>query len=111
MPDIDITPTGAPLIEEQETTICLDHQTKRASVYSSKPAVIAMLLDWLQSYRESVVLLHKDEFGIELNVPIEWVKLRAPKRRSKEWSDEARARLAEARAKRWEDKEQFYEVD
>jgi len=102
MPDMDITPAGAPLIEEQETTICLDHQTKRASVYSSKPAVIVMLLDWLQSYSESAILLHKDEFGIELNVPIDWVKLRAPKRRSEEWKAAAKERLSEAREKRWE---------
>lgn len=102
MTDNSINIVGASLIEEQETTVCIDHQRKRANIYSSKQSVIQQLQGWIRDYPDAAVCLHADKFGLEISVPVEWVKLRAPKRRSEEWKTAAHERLQEARSKRWE---------
>lgn len=93
---------GALSPEEQETTVCIDYITKRANVYSSKPSMIEVLESWVHNYPNEVVCLHADECGLEVSVPMGWIKVRAPKRRSEEWKEEARERLEKARQKRGE---------
>lgn len=94
---------GASSSDEQETTVCIDYTTKRANIYSSKSSTIDMLKEWIQNYPNEAICLHADEYGLEVNVPMKWVKLRAPKERSEKWKTEARERLEKARQKRGEE--------
>jgi hypothetical protein len=100
---LDVICEGAADLDEQETTINIDYQTKKASIYSSRPQIVGMLKDWLKTGHDQVECLHIDQYGIEVQVPLEWVKFRMPKRRSEEWKSAAQDRLQNARALRWKD--------
>ena len=100
---LDVICEGVADSSEQETTINIDYQTKKACIYSSRPQIVEMLKEWLKTGHEQVTCLHIDRYGIEVSVPLEWVKLRMPKQRSEAWKAEARNRLAEARTKRGKD--------
>lgn len=99
MLDLNFVCEGVPNTDEQETIINIDYHAGRATVYSSKPQMIKKLQQWLQDYRGDTECLVWDKYGIEISVPLKWVKVRPPSRRTESWKEAARERLEEARSR------------
>ena len=80
---------------EQETVIVVDPVTKRASVYSCVPNMVKKLYEYAE--HEDVKIDMDNEYGLTINVPMKWVKVKPPVKRV--YSEEQRAAMAENLAK------------
>lgn len=80
---------------EQETVIVVDPTKKRASVYSCIPNMVKKLYEYAE--HEDVKIDMDNEYGLTINVPMNWVKIRPPIKRV--YSEEQRAAIAENLAK------------
>ena len=76
---------------EQETVIVVDPVTKRASVYSCIPSMVKKLYQYAE--HEDVKIDMDNEYGLTIDVPQNWVKIRPPVKR--QLTDEQRATLSE----------------
>lgn len=92
MIDTNVFCEGASNMDEQETSINIDYQTQKASVYSSKPKVIKMLQTLLETCHEDTECLVLNERGIEISMPASWIKIKKPASRSEQWKQAARKR-------------------
>lgn len=91
---------GMPLREEQETSVVVDYEIKKAYVFSSKPSMIKAMKKWIQDHPKDIEIVSGDAYGQQIAVPTKWVKIKPPTTRSDEWRADAAARLIEARKKR-----------
>ena len=62
--------------DEQETLININYETKRASVYSSRPAVARKIFDLYKANQDEVDLIALDRYGIDVSVPMSWIVVR-----------------------------------
>ena len=76
---------------EQETVIVIDPLTKRANVYSCVPSMVNKLYEYAE--REDVKIDLDNEYGLAIDVPMNWIKIRPPVKR--QLTDEQRATLSE----------------
>ena len=67
--------------EEQETSILLGvpHLSPDADIYTCMPAMIRKLKQLKEQYPDQVNIQKEDDYGIQLTLPREWVKIK-PKR-------------------------------
>lgn len=77
--------------EERETTINIDFEDKKAYVYSSHPKTVDYLLSLTRDYGDIAMVDLLDSSGIQVVLPMSWIRIKPPNR----MSDEARARAAE----------------
>lgn len=77
--------------EERETTINIDFGDKKAYVYSSHPKTVDYLLSLTRDYSDIAMVDLLDSSGVQVVLPMSWIRIRPPNR----MSDEARARAAE----------------
>ena len=80
---------------EQETVIVVDPATKRASVYSCVPSMVKKLYKYAE--HEDVKIDMDNEYGLTINVPMNWVKVKPQIKRI--YSEEQKAAIAENLAK------------
>lgn len=92
MPAITRKPKGTTSREEQETTITIDPTTKKASIFSTVPAMIRKLYDFAEQSEEVEINLD-NEFCLGILVPMNWIRVRPPIKR--ELSEEQKAAAAE----------------
>lgn len=83
--------------EEQETSISLTPDDKVAYVYSSDPAVVRRLLKYVEEYPDVCKLDIRDDYGLSVTMPKEWVLYKPRKKRV--MSEESRLRAIERLAK------------
>ena len=85
---------------EQETVIVIDPVTKRASVYSCIPNTVKKLYEYAE--HEDVKIDMDNEYGLTINVPMKWIKVKPPIKRiiSEEQRAASAERLAKARTKK-----------
>lgn len=88
--DINFTATT---IDEQETSINLDYTAKRAYVYTSRIAVARKLNDMLLNHPDEASIVHVDQYGYEIAVPMSWIVIRPKTKRN--ISEERRSELAQ----------------
>ena len=74
---------------EQETVICIDYNGKKADVYSSHPPTIRKLYKLLE--HPDAKLDYDDKYGIEIIVPLSWIKVKPPRT----YTEEQRRKMAE----------------
>ena len=77
--------------EERETTINIDFEDKKAYVYSSHPKTVDYLLSLTRDYGDIAMVDLLDSSGVQVVLPMSWIRIKPPNR----MSDEARARAAE----------------
>ena len=77
--------------EERETTINIDFGDKKAYVYSSHPKTVDYLISLTRDYSDIAMVDLLDSSGVQVVLPMSWIRIRPPNR----MSDEARARAAE----------------
>ena len=82
--------------DEQETTIVIDHKEKRVLLYSCHPATVEKMRKWASEYADTVQLRSYDQYGINLTVPVSWVKLKPPRQYTEEQKQAMRDRLKNA---------------
>ncbi len=85
---------------EQETVIVVNPATKRASVYSCIPSMVKKLYRYAE--HEDVKIDMDNEYGLTIDVPQNWVKVKPPIKRvlSEEQKIASAERLAKMRAKK-----------
>lgn len=76
--------------EELDTSICIDPLTKTATVWSTIPTTVKRLYKLAEEYDDVSIDLD-NEFGLGIVVPMNWVKVRPPRK----ISDEQKAAMAE----------------
>lgn len=77
--------------EERETTINIDFEDKKAYVYSSHPKTVDYLISLTREYGDAASVDLLDASGVQVIMPMSWIRIKPPNR----MSDEARARAAE----------------
>ena len=82
---------------EQETVIVVDPVTKRASVYSCIPSMVKKLYQYAE--HEDVKIDMDNEYGLTIDVPQNWIKVKPPRVMSKEQKAALAENLAKARKK------------
>ena len=84
--------------EEQETTIVISPHTKSAKIYSCVPSMIKKIEGMIDD--SSVEIVRNDRYGITITVPMKWIKISKPQKRSytEEQRNALRERLEKARA-------------
>lgn len=90
-------------LEEQETNITLSPMDKgTALIYTCVPNVIRWLYKWADEYPDQVVIRKDDGWGVDAEIPAEWVSFKPRKKRvmSEEQRAAAAARLAAARERK-----------
>ena len=67
--------------EEQETTILLGvpHLSPEADIYTCMPYMIRKMKKLKEQYPDQVNITGEDDYGIQLTLPRDWVRIR-PKR-------------------------------
>ena len=80
---------------EQETVIVVNPTTKRASVYSCIPSTVKKLYQYAE--HDDVKIDMDNEYGLTIDVPQNWVKVKPPIKRV--LSEEQKAAMAENLAK------------
>lgn len=78
--------------EEQETSAVIDHKEKHVLLYSCHPATVEKMRQWTEEYDE-VTLRSYDQYGINLTMPVSWVKIKPPRKYSEEQKQAMRNRL------------------
>lgn len=84
--------------DERETAVNITPYTKTARIYSCDPVMIRKIRALLVENEAAVHLINEDRYGMEIEVPANWIKISKP--RSVNMSDEQRAACAE-RMKAW----------
>lgn len=89
-------------IDEQETTINMEAQSKTAEVYTCEPRTIATMQKLAEAHPDEVVIEHPDDYGIIVRLPRKWVRVKPPVKAvySEERKQKAREQLAKLRAAR-----------
>lgn len=85
---------------EQETSICIDPNTKRAEVYSSIPSTVKQLQKLVEeSSPNDVKVIRNDKYGITIDVPAKWIKIQKPRTKNltEEQKEALRQRMSNAR--------------
>lgn len=78
--------------EELDTSICIDPLTKTACVWSVVPSVVKRLYKLAEEHDDVSIDLD-NEFGLAINVPMNWIKIRPHVKR--QLTDEQKATLSE----------------
>lgn len=81
-------------LEEQETIITIDYDTKQAFVYSSKKSMVQYLQKIAEENSDVVKIIGKTEDAIDIRVPMNWIPKVRPKRK-RVMTEEQRAHLIE----------------
>lgn len=81
--------------DEQETTAVIDHKMKHVLLYSCHPATVEKMRQWACKYDE-VTLRGYDQYGINLTVPVSWVKIKPPRQYTEAQKQAMRDRLKNA---------------
>ena len=89
-------------VDEQETTINMEAQSKTAEVYTCEPRTIATMQKLAEAHPDEVVIEHPDDYGIIVRLPRKYIKVSAPKKVhfSEETLRASRERLERLRASR-----------
>ena len=80
-------------LEEQETTINLSYQDKKAYVYTSRINVARRLLEMCEAHTDEASIRRLNSGGLEIEVPLNWIIIRPKQKR--ELTEEQRRELAE----------------
>lgn len=101
MPEIVRKPKGTAIKEEQETAITICPTTKKAVVCSTIPATIRKLYDFAEQYDDAKITID-NAFCLAIEVPMNWIRVRPPVKRTLtgEQRKAAADRLAKAKAKK-----------
>lgn len=67
--------------DEQETNVTIDYADRAAYVYSSMPKEASRLRRMAADYASETEVVLDNDFGIEIKMPIKWVKIKPPARR------------------------------
>lgn len=81
--------------DEQETTAVIDHKAKHVLLYSCHPATVEKMRQWACEHDE-VTLRGYDQYGINLTVPVSWVKIKPPRQYTEAQKQAMRDRLKNA---------------
>lgn len=80
-------------LDEQETSVNIDYIDKTAYVYSSNSHMCKRLYTMYQEHQDEVKLDIDDKYGIGIVVPMKWIKIAPPAKRT--MTDEQRQAIAE----------------
>ena len=82
---------------EQETVIVVDPETERARIYSCVPSMMRRMKTALEN--PEAVLIADDKYGIQISVPMTWIKLSKPQKKtlSEERREALRNRMTKVR--------------
>lgn len=67
--------------DEQETTVTIDYVSKVAYVYSSMPKEASRLRMMAAANPNETEIILDNNYGVEISMPIKWVKIKAPVKR------------------------------
>lgn len=86
--------------EEQETTIVISPVSKTARIYTCIPSTIRKIEGLIED--QDVKVISNDKCGILIEVPMKWIKITRPQKRTytEEQKDVLRERLKVARSNR-----------
>lgn len=80
-------------LDEHETIINVDPVENIAYYYSTIPSTIKKMYKLLEEHPDEVKLHRDDKYGLEIKVPIKWVKVTPPRRYSEEQKAAMRERV------------------
>lgn len=86
--------------EEQETVINVDYEEEVAYVYSSHRVTIKKLQSLVTEHPDEVSVIFDNSYGLQIAQPMNWIRVKAPKKYSQEEKEKRSAMLAELRSKR-----------
>ena len=91
-------------VEEQETTINMEAQSKTAEIYTCEPRTIATMQKLAEAHPDEVVIEHPDDYGIIVRLPRKFIKVKAPFTRNytEEQRQAFRERIVQRNTKRSE---------
>ena len=82
--------------DEQETTAVIDHKEKHVLLYSCHPATVEKMRKWASEYADAVQIRSYDQYGINLTVPVSWMKIKPPRQYTEAQKQAMRDRLKNA---------------
>ena len=83
--------------EERETTINVDYEKKIAHVYSSNPKTVNQLTGLIDDFEDAVSVDFINPFGMQITVPMNWIKIKPPNKVSQQNKEKAAERLSKVR--------------
>lgn len=90
-------------IDEQETSINIDYIDRCAYVYSTNKTMINKLYKLIENNKDNSEIIKDDKYGLEIKVPIKWIKISPPRKVSEETRIKAAERMRKMQEERKHD--------